>query len=584
MKRSMLLILPAFALWLASCGNKDSGNYELTIPKDASVVMHINGASLSSKISWEEISQSNWFKEMSKHTKDSAARQILSNPAISGINTKADVFLYSKQQQGGSYSIVTGSLVDAAAFEKFCISVDKEGSKEVKKENGFSYLTSGDGAVVWNTGHFAFTGNASMPTPGKFIKPKRFFDDKPSLKTEYSADSLRLFAMEALTPKSKDNLEADSRFAALIKDGRDFHFWLNSGSLYSGMNAMSPLPLGDLIEGNASAFSMNFDNGKISVKIKQYYGDKIGKVLANNPAEPISAAMINRIPSSNVVGVLAFNYVPSAIKDLLKTIPSASESIDMVLANGDFSINDFVKANKGQVLISLSDPNTEMKQSPVAGKKNKGGDMHDKPQMKTTFKVLFATAVNDKAAFEKMVTMAWDMVKKIKGAGRVPTTNNDLPFSYKVENNWFAASNSAEFTDKFLAGGDNKLPFTDKIAGHPFGMYLDLQKLMASMHSKINPADSSNKKGLTEAMNMWQDILATGGGYKDGASQFDVDVNLVDKNTNSLKQLNRYFDETLAIHQARKKLEIKDITLTDSVQEEDIVKPPPPPAKKKATK
>ena len=33
-----------------------------------------------------------------------------------------------------------------------------------------------------------------------------------------------------------------------------------------------------------------------------YYGDEMSKLLANNKAEPVSADVINRIPSSNVVG------------------------------------------------------------------------------------------------------------------------------------------------------------------------------------------------------------------------------------------------------------------------------------------
>jgi hypothetical protein len=247
--------------------------------------------------------------------------------------------------------------------------------------------------------------------------------------------------------------------------------------------------------------------------------------------------------------------------------------IDMAMAKMDFGIDDFVKANKGQVLISFSDPKTENEKQPAA-KKAKGVDMHDVPGMKTGMKVLFATAVNDKVAFEKMVTMVWDMVKKLKGGDM---GSKELPFSYKLENNWFAASNSQEFTDKFLAGGDNRLPFTDKITGHPIGMYIDLQKMMGSVHSKFSNADTANKKELAEAIKMWQDIVATGGEYKDDATQFEVEVNLVDKSTNSLKQMNQYLDKMLSLKKERKKFEIKEVTLEDIKQEEEKPEPPPPP-------
>jgi hypothetical protein len=45
---------------------------------------------------------------------------------------------------------------------------------------------------------------------------------------------------------------------------------------------------------------------------------------------------------------------------------------------------------------------------------------------------------------------------------------------------------------------------------------------------------------------MWQDIVMTGGEFKDNAIVQNVEVNLVDQNTNSLKQLNTYFDKLSA--------------------------------------
>ena len=63
------------------------------MPKDAGFVMHINSSSLSSKLSWEEISQTNWFKEMPRKPTDSLAQKLLDDPSNSGIDTKKD-FVY----------------------------------------------------------------------------------------------------------------------------------------------------------------------------------------------------------------------------------------------------------------------------------------------------------------------------------------------------------------------------------------------------------------------------------------------------------------------------------------------------------
>ena len=55
-------------------------------------------------------------------------------------------------------------------------------------------------------------------------------------------------------------------------------------------------------------------------------------------------------------------------------------------------------------------------------------------------------------------------------------------------------------------------------------------------------ADSSAKAAMDLSLNMWQDIIMTSGGEKSGAYTGEVEINLVDKNTNSLKQLNKYLD------------------------------------------
>ncbi len=62
MQRTSVLGLCAIALLLiTSCSSGDKS--AIAIPKDAGLVLYINTASLSSKLSWKEIQQTNWFKE-----------------------------------------------------------------------------------------------------------------------------------------------------------------------------------------------------------------------------------------------------------------------------------------------------------------------------------------------------------------------------------------------------------------------------------------------------------------------------------------------------------------------------------------
>lgn len=536
MKRNSLLILSALVILFAACGKK-GGKSGLLVPKDAAIVVHINSKSLTSKLSWEEIRQTNWFREMHKESTDTMSKQLLDDPASSGIDTKEDLVFYMKKQGRGSYLIFEGSLTDAAAFEKLLNKINEK--QDVKKDGDFSYMqgpNDDDGIVLWNKSKFAYINNAPLSDMTAGFPGKRGSGDRYS----FLNDSLRIFGKEALNLKAADNLDSDSRFADLVKDGSDMHLWVNMPSGVDQMGEVASfLKLEILMEGNVSAASLNFDNGKIGVKSKTYYNDQMSKLLEANKPGPLSTEMINRIPSGNVAGVIAFNYPPKGVQELLKLI-NADGVANAYLSKMGYSIDEFVKANKGDVLLAVSDIAMVTKQDTL----NYGNGM--KPYVYTStkpdLKVLFATSVNDKAAFDKLVTIAWEATKGM--------TDKFPPISYKLENNWFAASNSPEFTDKFLAGGSSKLPFVDKISGHPFGMYVDLNKIVNAMGS--GATDSIGKEMLALNLQTWQDITATGGDYKDKAVNFELEVNFVDKNTNSLKQLNQFADKIYLLTKKRK--------------------------------
>ena len=163
MKRvSFLLTLSLFVLLLAvSCKKGDKTG--LLVPEDAGVVIHINSPSLSSKLSWEEISQTEWFKELSKEATDSTAQKLLKDPGQSGIDIKADLVFYMKKQGRGGYVAFTGTVKDAAAFEAFNKEISK-GEATVTKDGDISYMSSDkSGILAWNNSRFVYIGDSPLP-------------------------------------------------------------------------------------------------------------------------------------------------------------------------------------------------------------------------------------------------------------------------------------------------------------------------------------------------------------------------------------------------------------------------------------
>jgi hypothetical protein len=309
-----------------------------------------------------------------------------------------------------------------------------------------------------------------------------------------------------------------------------------------------------LTKGNISASSFNFDNGKMTMSSKQYYGKELSEFMSKNKAKPVSAETAGRIPSQNVVAALAMNYPPEAIKDFLAFL-KVDGLVNMAIAQTGYSIDEFVKANKGELLLAVSDLVVKEKTDTI---NIDGGKPMLIPSSGPDAKVLFATAVNDKAAFEKLITILTETMKE-ESMGKTP------PLTYKLENNWFALGNSPEQVNQFIAGGNTKTAFTDKISGHPFGLYIDIKKILQV--GSTDTKDSSAKAALAIAINTWEDVVMWGGEYKNKATEFHAEITMVDKNTNSLKQLNGFMDKiaTIFINEEKKKkeVEIKDVEVVE---------------------
>ncbi len=115
-------------------------------------------------------------------------------------------------------------------------------------------------------------------------------------------------------------------------------------------------------------------------------------------------------------------------------------------------------------------------------------------------------------------------------------------------------SNNQQFVSGFIQGNNNTYDFTSKFNDHPIGVFVDFQKILTNMPMQ-SIEDSSATKILEESKKLLQNLYSFGGEYKDDGVVMTSEINLLDKKTNSLKQLNQYFDVVYAEikkHQATK--------------------------------
>src|SRR6266545_2050626 len=94
MQRNLLslLLLTVTVISIVSCNRTDKG--AIAVPKDAAVVMHINTSSLISKVSWQEIKETDWFKNMYYNTPDSFTKKLLDDPGNSGIDIQSELVIF----------------------------------------------------------------------------------------------------------------------------------------------------------------------------------------------------------------------------------------------------------------------------------------------------------------------------------------------------------------------------------------------------------------------------------------------------------------------------------------------------------
>jgi hypothetical protein len=71
-----LLLITATITGVISCSRSDKGG--IAVPKDATMVVHINTPSITSKVNWQEIKENDWFKELyNDNGTDSFAKKLM---------------------------------------------------------------------------------------------------------------------------------------------------------------------------------------------------------------------------------------------------------------------------------------------------------------------------------------------------------------------------------------------------------------------------------------------------------------------------------------------------------------------------
>lgn len=528
---------------VVSCNKSNTqGRY---IPADASVAVHINGKSLAEKLPWSEIKNNPLFKDAYSDSNITASvKKLLDNPDNSGIDTKSDLLFFVKKDSLGGYVALEGSIKDEAAFKTFCTELTENGTASEK--DGVKYISRFPACVGWTKDKFIYV--TDVPSLGQMDElSKRMITDSIDISNhkprDINATCQSVFALE-----EKNSLGKEERFSKVLKENGDVHVWINSEVISkSGAAAIPMLNMEKLSKGSATTATLNFENGKITASVHSYAGEEMTKLYKKYSGSNVSEDMLKRMPGKDLVALVAMNFKPEGLKEFLKAL-NLDGLVNIGASSIGFTLDDFVKANKGDIMFGLTDLKLVADTSAKADAATDDiGPVMPKPE----FNFVFAASIGDKDAFNKLIASG----KKLTGT---VATSGALPLAYANNGTYFALSNTQQNADSYMAGAGNNADIISKISGEPIAAYLNLQSIIKVVGTQA-VKDSSAMVIYNASVKLWDNVLMKGGKFSDGAADQNIEINLVDKTTNSLKQLNQYFFTIGEVMKEKKRKQKEDM-------------------------
>ena len=523
-------LLPAVAsaiiILVAGCSKKSNtqGRY---IPSNAAIVVHVNTASVSAKLPWEEVKQNELFTTMYADSSfGNVIKSALDNPENTGIDIKKDVVFFMIKDSTGGYLAFEGFIKDADKFKTYNTAALK--NSIASEKNGVQLLVSNRTAVSWDKTKFIVVSDA--PEIIRLNDMEKILNkDSMPVQPVKSVRDVAATALSLYTLSEGNSLAKNERFSELVNTKGDVHFWANAQALYegnAGISQLSMVNLKKLYEGSFTLGTVLFDNGKIDVDVKSYAGKEMTGLWKNHSGSKINNEMVERVPSKEVAVLLALNFKPKGLKEFVKLM-GLEGLINLGAAFLGFTVDDFVKANNGDILLTVSD----------IGKDSAG---------KTNANVLFSASIGDKPSFDKLVNAGKQMGKEGMGAAA-----SSLYFN--SNDTYFAIGNKKASVDQYIGkAGSSKFNFYDKISSSPIGGYVNLQYIFNAIRPQAGK-DSLGLIALDASAKMWDNIIMSGGQFTKGGITQHIEINLADKTTGSLKQLNKYTGVMANVLQQKKK-------------------------------
>ncbi len=193
--------------------------------------------------------------------------------------------------------------------------------------------------------------------------------------------------------KEDASISSIPEFKDLMGEKADLQFWTNSSSSLAMIPFIGMTKAADLFKDAYSASTVNFEDGKVTMKSKSYSGKDLKAMLDKYKGPTVNMDMVDKYPST-VNGFAAFSFNPQLIGDIIKYI-GVDATANQYMQQMGFTMDDVLKAFKGDFAVVFSDFGVTSRPNEFAP-----GETISQPNAK----LIFNAAIGDKASYDKIVS------------------------------------------------------------------------------------------------------------------------------------------------------------------------------------
>lgn len=550
---------------LASC--KKSFPPQLTfIPKNATVVAAINAEQLKDKLVKSQASLEKIISNLSGNSDTAleAGKKEWEALKKSGIDFEKNMYVWVVQKgsagsEGTSMSNNISAAVasikssnDLAAYIK-----SKDATLEIKKDKNFSYVTKGgDKMIAWNDKSVvAMMYNKSYSGGMEYDSVTGNYNRKApadaNVTTELMAEMTASF-----TRAQGESIASIKEYTNLVAEKTDLSFWINPSNSINGIPF--PLPkIKELAEGNYTAVTLNFEDGKMVVNSKSYAGKALAGILKKYSGPEVDLDLVKRYPAADINGFMVFAFDPQIFSGIVKymEVGALVDGYITKFMGTNYTLEQALKAFKGDIAVVVSGIGFSNANSPDT--------MGVRTMSMPIAKMIFTMPVGDKTEMNKIMDrLAFMKMLEKTSRGYELSGPSGFGLTGLADNESITIASDSQLLQAYKTKSSAVAQNIElkSYSGKSAAAYFNIASVLNSLSSQ-KQGDSTFNIVLNNAKATFKDLQAHSENFKGDAIASHFELRFVNEKENSLVSFLSFIAQASEMAKKNKMITVSDVEL-----------------------